>query len=111
MFKDLLWYRQIVVASLAGGTAYLIGNQLGGRGGIVAAIICTLTIRISLHRSLREGFGQILGNLIGAIVATISVHYLGLGFFAIALTILICSVWQPFFVWEASPLSMCQLWR
>jgi len=92
MFKDLLWYRQIVVASLAGGTAYLIGNQLGGRGGIVAAIVCTLTIRISLHRSLREGFGQILGNLIGAIVATISVHYLGLGFFSISLTILICSI-------------------
>jgi uncharacterized membrane protein YgaE (UPF0421/DUF939 family) len=92
MFKDLLWYRQIVVASLAGGTAFLIGNQLGGRGGIVAAIVCTLTIRISLHRSLREGFGQILGNLIGAIVATISVHYLGLGFFSISLTILICSI-------------------
>jgi uncharacterized membrane protein YgaE (UPF0421/DUF939 family) len=92
MFKDLLWYRQIVVASLAGGTAFLIGNQLGGRGGIVAAIVCTLTIRISLHRSLREGFGQILGNLIGAIVATISVHYLGLGFFSIGLTILICSI-------------------
>lgn len=92
MFKDLLWYRQIVVASLAGGTAWLIGNQLGTNGGIVAAIVSTLTIRISLHRSLREGFGQILGNFIGAIVATISVHFLGLGFFAIGLTILICSI-------------------
>lgn len=92
MFRDLLWIRQILVASLAGGTAWLIGNQLGGRGGIVAAIVCTLTIRISLHRSLREGFGQILGNFIGAIVATISVHYLGLGFFSISLTILICSI-------------------
>ena len=92
MFKDLLWYRQIVVASLAGGTAWLIGNQLGTNGGIVAAIVSTLTIRISLHRSLREGFGQILGNFIGAIVATISVHFLGLGFFSIALTILICSI-------------------
>ncbi len=92
MFKDLLWIRQILIASLAGGTAWLIGNQLGGRGGIVAAIVCTLTIRISLHRSLREGFGQILGNFIGAIVATISVHYLGLGFFSIGLTILICSI-------------------
>ncbi len=92
MFKDLLWYRQIIVASLAGGTAWLIGNQLGGRGGIVAAIVCTLTVRISLHRSLREGFGQILGNFIGAIVATITVHYLGLGFFSIGLTILTCSI-------------------
>jgi hypothetical protein len=92
MFKDLLWYRQIVVASLAGGTAWLIGNQLGTNGGIVAAIVSTLTIRISLHRSLREGFGQILGNFIGAIVATISVHFLGLGFFSISLTILICSI-------------------
>jgi len=92
MFKDLLWYRQIVVASLAGGTAWLIGNQLGTNGGIVAAIVSTLTIRISLHRSLREGFGQILGNFVGAIVATISVHFLGLGFFSIGLTILICSI-------------------
>ena len=92
MFRDLLWIRQILVASLAGGTAWLIGNQVGGRGGIVAAIVCTLTIRISLHRSLREGFGQILGNFIGAIVATISVHYLGLGFYSISLTILICSI-------------------
>ncbi|CAN2222712.1 Aromatic acid exporter family member 1 [Candidatus Nanopelagicaceae bacterium] len=92
MLKDLLWIRQILVASLAGGTAWLIGNQLGGRGGIVAAIVCTLTVRISLHRSLREGFGQILGNFIGAVVATITVHYLGLGFFSIALTILVCSI-------------------
>ncbi|CAN2223237.1 Aromatic acid exporter family member 1 [Candidatus Nanopelagicaceae bacterium] len=92
MLKDLLWIRQILVASLAGGTAWFIGNQLGGRGGIVAAIVCTLTVRISLHRSLREGFGQILGNFIGAVVATITVHYLGLGFFSIALTILVCSI-------------------
>jgi hypothetical protein len=92
MFKDPLWYRQIIVASLAGSTSWLLGNQLGGRGGIVAAIVCTLTIRISLHRSLREGIGQIIGNFIGAIVATIAVHFLGLGFFSIGITILICSI-------------------
>lgn len=92
MLRDLLWIRQVLVASLAGGTAWLIGNELGGRGGIVAAIVCTLTVRISLHRSLREGFGQILGNFIGAVVATISVHYLGLGIFSIGLTILTCSI-------------------
>lgn len=92
MLRDLLWIRQVLVASLAGGTAWLIGNELGGRGGIVAAIVCTLTVRISLHRSLREGFGQILGNFIGAVVATISVHFLGLGFFSISLTILTCSL-------------------
>lgn len=92
MLRDLLWIRQVLVASLAGGTAWLFGNELGGRGGIVAAIVCTLTVRISLHRSLREGFGQILGNFIGAVVATISVHFLGLGFFSISLTILACSL-------------------
>ena len=92
MLRDLLWIRQVLVASLAGGTAWLIGNELGGRGGIVAAIVCTLTVRISLHRSLREGFGQILGNFVGAVVATISVHFLGLGFFSISLTILACSL-------------------
>jgi hypothetical protein len=51
-----------------------------------------LTIRISLHRSLREGIGQIIGNFIGAIVATIAVHFMGLGFFSIGITILICSI-------------------
>jgi hypothetical protein len=87
-----LWLRQIGVASLSGATAWLIGNQLGTNGGVVAAIVSTLTIRISLHRSLREGIGQILGTVVGAGVATISVKVFGFGFIAVALTIFLCAI-------------------
>ena len=87
-----LWIRQIAVASLSGATAWLIGNQLGTNGGVVAAIVSTLTIRISLHRSLREGIGQILGTSIGAVVAFGAVSIFEFGFIAVALTIFFCAV-------------------
>lgn len=87
-----LWIRQIAVASLAGATAFLLGNFTGTNGGVVAAIVSTLTIRISLHRSLREGIGQILGTVVGAGVALVSVGIFGFGFIAIALTIFLCAI-------------------
>jgi uncharacterized membrane protein YgaE (UPF0421/DUF939 family) len=87
-----LWLRQIGVASLSGAAAWLLGNQLGTNGGAIAAIVSTLTIRISLHRSLREGIGQILGTVVGAGVATISVDIFGFGYIAIGLTIFLCAV-------------------
>ena len=61
-----IWVRQIVVASLAAGAAWLVGEQAFEGGGLVAAIVCSLSIRISLYKSVREGFGQILGTAIGA---------------------------------------------
>ena len=66
------WIRQIVVAGIAGAFAWLLGDQLIINGGLVAAIVCTLSIRISLHKSLREGFGQIVGTAIGAGVALLT---------------------------------------
>ena len=87
-----LWVRQIAVASLAGSTAFLLGDLAGTNGGVVAAIVSTLTIRISLHRSLREGIGQIAGTIVGAGVALISVKLLGFGFMAVAITIFLCAV-------------------
>lgn len=87
-----LWIRQIAVASLAGATAFLLGNYTGTNGGVVAAIVSTLTIRISLHRSLREGIGQILGTVVGAGVALVCVNFFGFGFIAISLTIFLCAV-------------------
>jgi hypothetical protein len=87
-----LWVRQIAVASLAGATAFLLGDLAGTNGGVVAAIVSTLTIRISLHRSLREGIGQILGTMVGAGVALVSVKVFGFGFMAVAITIFLCAV-------------------
>ena len=86
------WVRQIVVASLASTTAWLIGDSLVFKGGLVAAIVCALSIRISLYKSVREGLGQIVGTAIGAGVALLTVYYFSFGPIAIGMTVLLCSV-------------------
>jgi hypothetical protein len=87
-----IWVRQIVVASLAAGAAWLIGEQAFKGGGLVAAIVCSLSIRISLYKSVREGLGQILGTAIGAGVALTTVYFFNFGIIAVATTVLLCSV-------------------
>jgi len=86
------WVRQIAVAGLAGATAWAVGDQLVANGGVVAAIVCTLSIRISLHKSLREGFGQIVGTAIGASVALTAVALFDFGFISVGITIIMCAV-------------------
>jgi hypothetical protein len=80
------------VGSLAAGSAWFIGEQAFDGGGLVAAIVCSLSVRISLYKSVREGLGQILGTAIGAGVALLSVYYFNFGFIAVATTVLLCSV-------------------
>lgn len=93
LFADRrVWVRQIVVAALAGATAWQVGDLLNSNGGVVAAIVCSLSIRISLHKSVREGFGQIVGTAIGASVALLAVHLFNIGFIAVGITIVMCSV-------------------
>ena len=93
LFADRrVWVRQILVAGLAGATAWQVGDLLIENGGVVAAIICTLSIRISLHKSVREGFGQIVGTAIGATIALINVSIFDVGFIAVGLTIIFCAV-------------------
>ena len=86
------WIRQISVAALAGAFAWVLGDLAIDGGGLVAAIVCTLSIRISLHKSLREGFGQIVGTLIGAGVALSTVALFDFGFIAIGMTIFVCAI-------------------
>ena len=88
----ITWVRQIIVASLASTTAWLIGDSLVFNGGLVAAIVCALSIRISLYKSVREGLGQIVGTAIGAGVALLTVYYFSFGPIAIGMTVLLCSV-------------------
>jgi len=77
LFSDRkIWVRQIVVAGISGAVAWIIGDSIVPNGGVVAAIVSTLSIRISLHKSLREGFGQIVGTAIGAGVALLTVNFL-----------------------------------
>jgi hypothetical protein len=80
------------VAGLAGAVSWQVGDLLIEDGGVVAAIVCTLSIRISLHKSVREGFGQIVGTAIGATVALINVSIFDVGFIAVGLTVVFCAV-------------------
>ena len=86
------WIRQISVAALASATAWVIGDQLIAKGGLVAAIVCALSIRISLYKSVREGFGQIIGTAIGAGIALITVFIFHNGFLVIGLTVFMSAV-------------------
>jgi uncharacterized membrane protein YgaE (UPF0421/DUF939 family) len=64
------WIRKVLVASAAAATSWIIGDQLVPNGGLVAAIVCALSIRISIYKSVREGFGQLIGTAIGASIAS-----------------------------------------
>jgi hypothetical protein len=93
LFADRrVWVRQIAVAGLAGAVSWQVGDLLITDGGVVAAIVCSLSIRVSLHKSIREGFGQIVGTVIGASVALFAVSVFNIGFIAIGITVVMCSV-------------------
>lgn len=86
------WVRQISVAALASATAWIVGDNLVAGGGLVAAIVCALSIRISLYKSVREGLGQIVGTAIGAAVALGTVYLFNFGVIAIGMTVFLCSI-------------------
>ncbi len=93
LFTDRhIWVRQILVAGIAGAIAWLVGDLLVLNGGLVAAIVCTLSIRISLYKSVHEGFGQIVGTAIGAAIALLTVSLFSSGFIAVGITIVMCSI-------------------
>jgi len=86
------WVRQIIVAAVASATAWIIGDNLVFGGGLVAAIVCALSIRISLYKSVREGLGQIVGTAVGAGIALLTVYFFNFGVIAIGTTVLFCSI-------------------
>ena len=81
------WIRQVLIAGFASAVAWHFGNILVDNGGLVAAISCALSIRISTYKSFREGFGQIIGTAIGASVALAAVSIFSFGNIAIFVTI------------------------
>ena len=93
LFTDRqVWVRQVAVGAIAAGVAWQVGDLVIKDGGVVAAIICSLSIRISLYKSVREGFGQIVGTAIGAGVALLSVWAFGVGLISVSITVILCSV-------------------
>jgi len=86
------WIRQVLIAGFASAVAWHFGNLLINKGGLVAAISCALSIRISTYKSFREGLGQIVGTAIGASVALLAVSIFNFGNIAIFTTIVMSSV-------------------
>ena len=86
------WVQKTLVTAVAAGVAWEVGDLVVTNGGLVAAIAAALSVRISLHKSVREGFGQIFGTAIGAGAALLSTTLLGFGFFTIVGTIVLCAI-------------------
>ena len=93
LFSDRrAWVQQVFVTAAAAAVAWQVGDLAFKNGGLVAAIVASLTVRISLHKSTREGFGQILGTAIGAGTALASVSIFGFGWVTVGITVVLCSV-------------------
>ena len=86
------WVQKTLVTALASGVAWEVGDRVVVNGGLVAAIAAALSVRISLHKSVREGFGQIFGTAIGAGTALLSTTLLGFGFFTVLGTVVLCAI-------------------
>ena len=83
------WIQQVLVTAIAAAIAWQAGDKAFTNGGLVAAVVASLTVRSSLHKSAREGLGQIVGSTVGAGAALLSLHYFGSGVVTVGITVLI----------------------
>lgn len=86
------WIQRVLATAIAASISWIAGNYFVPNGGLVAAIAATLTVRISLNKSIREGFGQLLGTTIGVGMALISIHFLGFGVSTVFVVVVFASV-------------------
>ena len=77
--KRRTWIQHVFVTAIAASIAWMVGNHFVLNGGLVAAVAATLSVRISLNKSIRDGFGQLLGTAIGVGMALGAVHFLKFG--------------------------------
>jgi uncharacterized membrane protein YgaE (UPF0421/DUF939 family) len=77
--KRRAWIQHLFVTAFAASISWTAGNHFVPNGGLLAAIVATLSVRISLNKSIRDGFGQMLGTGIGVGMALIAAHLLGFG--------------------------------
>ncbi len=86
------WIQRVLVTAVAASISWLLGNQVLPNGGLVAAIVATLTVRISLNKSIREGVGQLLGTAIGVATALLAINFLGFGVATVFVTVILALV-------------------
>ena len=81
------WIQQVLVTAIAAAIAWQVGDSVLKQGGLVAAVVATLTVRSSLHKSTRKGIGQVVGSSVGAGAALIALHFFGLGVVSVGITV------------------------
>lgn len=86
------WIQQVLVTAIAAALAWQVGDQVQTNGGIAAAVVASLTVRSSLHKSARDGLGQVIGSTVGAGAALLAIRYLGSGIVTVGVTVLISLV-------------------
>ena len=86
------WIQQVLVTAIAASIAWQVGDGISKNGGLVAAIVATLTVSSSLHKSTREGIGQVVGSTVGAGAALLALHFFGLGIITVGITVLLSLV-------------------
>lgn len=86
------WIQRVLVTAIAASVSWLAGNAALPNGGLVAAIVATLTVRISLNKSIREGMGQLLGTAIGVATALLAINFLGFGVATVFVTVILALV-------------------
>jgi hypothetical protein len=83
--------QQVLVSTLAVTSAWLLGSVLSWADPVVAAILCVITLRISLQASVSEAFSQLIGVSIGAGLALLSGLITGQNLVTVALTVAFAS--------------------
>ena len=86
------WIQQVLVTAVAASIAWQVGDGLFKNGGLVTAIVATLTVSSSIHKSTREGIGQVVGSSVGAGAALLALHFFGLGIITVGITVLLSLV-------------------
>jgi uncharacterized membrane protein YccC len=83
--------QRVLVSTLAVTCAWMLGSVLPWTDPIVAAILCTITLRISLQASVSEAFSQLIGVALGAGLALLAVGVTGHNMVTVALTVAFAS--------------------
>jgi hypothetical protein len=88
--------RIAIVTTLAVVLSFTLASFIDNNAAVVAGILALITLRVSLHKSVNEGFGHIIATIIGVFLAFIlsffTFNYLILVTLAILLSFLIAKI-------------------
>lgn len=83
----VLW-QQAGSTSLAVVVAFIMGSSFAGSDGVTAAILCAITLRISLQATINEAFAQIFGTGVGVVFGVCALYFINSQIVAIGVSVL-----------------------